>query len=138
MAVLPGHEHKACTLSSTFSILLRPAYSILPVIPYTNIFRPDGKDSNRDGNRLIHGVVTGLEPHSVHFKPISDVAANGSAPTEPATQTITFDYLVYALGSRLPAPIDIWCDSAPDAVHLGRNGASVNLRLLPARRTSVY
>ncbi|KAG8733837.1 kynurenine 3-monooxygenase, mitochondrial precursor [Ceratobasidium sp. 423] len=92
MAVIEGHEHKA-------------------FIPYTNIFKILNLEARRldeprsSGHQLIHGHITRLEPHRVYYSPISD-----SSATE---QSVDFDYMVYALGSHLPSPINVWADPVP-------------------------
>lgn len=81
-AVLPGHEHKA-------------------FIPYTsNMFRdPDASVSSL----FLHAQASALSPHSITVsRPFPAYGID-----EPARK-LQFDYLVYALGSHLPAPIDLW------------------------------
>ncbi|KAH7925986.1 FAD/NAD(P)-binding domain-containing protein [Leucogyrophana mollusca] len=84
-AVLPGHEHKA-------------------FIPYDNIFRSTSEpDAPLNSNRhlRLHATITSLNPRSIGL--------SRSFPelgiTEPS---LSFDYAVYALGSHLPTPIDLW------------------------------
>ncbi|KAJ7932884.1 hypothetical protein B0H13DRAFT_2178780 [Mycena leptocephala] len=84
LAVLPGHEHKA-------------------FIPYDNIFNP-GPSTNRC--TFIQATILSLGPHSLTLSravPELGVGADGM---------LCFDYAVYALGSRLPEPLDLWRDSA--------------------------
>ncbi|KAG8736087.1 hypothetical protein FRC11_002866, partial [Ceratobasidium sp. 423] len=59
-------------------------------------------------NRVVHGTATKLERNCVTFTPASYAVMNGEAPTTDGTRTIEFDYLIYALGARLPGPIDFW------------------------------
>ncbi|KAH7340234.1 hypothetical protein B0J17DRAFT_568928 [Rhizoctonia solani] len=89
MAVIEGHEYKA-------------------FIPYTNIFKILNLEARRldeprsSGHQLIHAHVTRIESHRVYYSPIS-----ASSVTE---QSVDFDYLMYALGSHLPSPINVWAD----------------------------
>ncbi|KAI6043581.1 hypothetical protein EDC04DRAFT_3087939 [Pisolithus marmoratus] len=83
-AVLPGHEHKA-------------------FIPYDYAF---GNPATTDTPHIrIHGTVISLHPHHITYIP--HTSSSSSEPT-PEPQTLHFDYLIYALGSHLPAPIDVW------------------------------
>ncbi|KAF8180332.1 hypothetical protein K438DRAFT_1725596 [Mycena galopus ATCC 62051] len=84
LAVLPGHEHKA-------------------FIPYDNVFNPpDGKPNEK--HVFLHARVTSLAAHSLTF----------ARPGDTKTETLEFDYAVYALGSHLPAPLNLW-HTAPDS-----------------------
>ncbi|KZT29986.1 FAD/NAD(P)-binding domain-containing protein [Neolentinus lepideus HHB14362 ss-1] len=88
-AVLAGHEHKA-------------------FIPPTHVFSAP--------HTFTHALVTRLTPTSVSYaRPHSPSPYSCTHPQHtiyscPATkeETLDFDYCVYALGSRLPAPIDVW------------------------------
>ena len=108
-AVLPGHEHKA-------------------FIPYNNVFRPprpfDASDlspppspanpqsqSAQSPHVFLHAAVTSLSHRSLTL----DRAYPAHGVTE-ADRTLHFDYLVYALGSHLPAPIDLWGPVADEDV----------------------
>ncbi|KAI6040174.1 hypothetical protein EDC04DRAFT_3111575 [Pisolithus marmoratus] len=83
-AVLPGHEHKA-------------------FIPYDYAF---GNPATTDTPHIrIHGTVMSLHPHHITYIP--HTSPSSPEPT-PELQTLQFDYLIYALGSHLPAPIDLW------------------------------
>ncbi|KAF8180327.1 hypothetical protein K438DRAFT_1842299 [Mycena galopus ATCC 62051] len=78
LAVLSGHEHKA-------------------FIPYDNIFNPpDGKPNAK--HVFLHARITSLAAHSLTF----------ARPGDNKTETLEFDYAVYALGSHLPAPLNLW------------------------------
>ena len=92
-AILPQHAHKA-------------------FIPYTGIFRgpsaPDGANAT-DPRRaiLLHAQVTALSAHSVTLsRSFPEYGIDGPV--------LDFDYAVYALGSHLPAPINLW-GPCPDA-----------------------
>lgn len=98
LSVLRGHEHKA-------------------FIPYTKLFKPKAcpgcapaTDSPEpvECHEFIHANVTSLEAHRVNFTRLSTRPCDAGAPSH-----IDFDYLVYALGSHLPAPINIWSSSRP-------------------------
>lgn len=96
LAVLRGHEHKA-------------------FIPYTKLFKPKACPGSAPATDLpelvkchdfIHANVTSIDSHRVHFTRLS------TRPCDPDPSShIDFDYLVYALGSHLPAPINIWSPS---------------------------
>jgi hypothetical protein len=101
LAVLPGHEHKACPSVSLHCY--RPALFltnwISTVIPYDNIFNL-GPSTNRC--TFIQVTILALTPHSLTLSravPELGVGADG---------VLAFDYAVYALGSRLPEPLDLW------------------------------
>ncbi|KAF7794141.1 hypothetical protein EIP86_005272 [Pleurotus ostreatoroseus] len=92
-AILPQHAHKA-------------------FIPYTGIFRgpsaPEDKNST-DSRRaiLLHAQVTALSAHSVTLsRSFPEYGIDGPV--------LDFHYAVYALGSHLPAPINLW-GPYPDA-----------------------
>lgn len=105
-------------------------------IPYTKIFEPPAPlgPATSTGNEFIHGLLTSLKMHpegkndqfgrgtasyirlSSTNEPLKEVNGNtnGSASNgeRPHEHSVSFDYLVYALGSHLPPPINIW--SVPD------------------------
>ena len=94
-AVLPGHEHKA-------------------FIPYTNIFHPlpppDAPSTrsvpspvSTSPHVFLHAAVTSISHHSL----VLDKAYPEHGVSE-LDRTLHFDFLVYALGSHLPAPINLW------------------------------
>ncbi|KAH9945201.1 iron uptake cluster protein [Epithele typhae] len=100
-AVLPGHEHKA-------------------FIPYNNVFLPPRTGSTpgplvhpayTDPARsvLLHASVTSLATHTLTL----DRAFPEHGVSE-ADRTLHFDYLIYALGSHLPSPINLWDPAAGD------------------------
>ncbi|KAI0367108.1 FAD/NAD(P)-binding domain-containing protein [Pilatotrama ljubarskyi] len=99
-AVLPGHEHKA-------------------FIPYDNVFQPPvvanapepSSDPPKDVSRhvLLHANVLELKEH--------ELTLDKSFPEHGVPdRTLHFDYLVYALGSHLPAPINLWGPVADEQV----------------------
>ncbi|KII84921.1 hypothetical protein PLICRDRAFT_117059 [Plicaturopsis crispa FD-325 SS-3] len=92
LGVLPGHEYKA-------------------FIPYTNIFSPSSTSNSalNDPTRphlKLHATITSLTPHTVT---LSRAFPEHGIPE----REVRFEYAVYALGARLPAPIDLW--GAPPA-----------------------
>lgn len=94
LAVLPGHEHKGCKYSP--ADLKSQLTDTLPVIPFSNVL-----NSGRNQDLCLHATV-----HSVHP---SHVVLDRSFPEKGIlTPELHFDYLIYALGSRLPAPLDLW------------------------------
>ncbi|OBZ73235.1 Apoptosis-inducing factor B [Grifola frondosa] len=91
-AVLQGHEHKA-------------------FIPYTHVFPAAKEDAEPSPHIILHAQVTSLSPHSLTLsRAFPEHGIEGSTPT------LDFEYLVYALGSHLPAPIDLWGPVADEPV----------------------
>ncbi|KAL4248994.1 FAD/NAD(P)-binding domain superfamily protein [Abortiporus biennis] len=85
-AVIPNHEHKA-------------------FIPYKSILH-NASDSPR--HLFLHAQVTALHEHSVTLsRSFPEYGIYG--------KELKFDYAVYALGSHLPAPIDLWGPVGDDA-----------------------
>jgi hypothetical protein len=84
MSVVRGHEQKV-------------------FIPYTNMFKP--ALALRDQHQLLHANVLELDQQNrrVSYELINDKAAG--------VQWLQWDYLVYALGSHLPDPINVWSSS---------------------------
>lgn len=83
MAALPHHAHKA-------------------FIPYTNVLTNEGPSKR---HLFLHAQVTSLSQHSLTLSrsfPEYGIGKEG----EPAT--LEFEYAVYALGSHLPSPINLW------------------------------
>ncbi|OCB90569.1 FAD/NAD-binding domain-containing protein [Sanghuangporus baumii] len=84
-AVLPGHEHKA-------------------FVPYKRIFNPpsaSSADLPPPPHVVLHAKLIGFSQH--------DVTIDRTFPELGFhSPVIPFRYAVYALGNRLPAPIDLW------------------------------
>jgi NADH dehydrogenase FAD-containing subunit len=74
------------------------------VIPYNNLFGP-----TPNHHRIIHGTVTKLEQNKVTYTP-----APYSTTSNETKHSLEFDYLIYALGAKLPGPIDFWAKSVYD------------------------
>ena len=99
VSVVPGHEEKV-------------------FIPYTKLLQPPAplgpvRSSN---NELIHGVLKSLSHRDseqsegrgiASYIPI-DETFNPNTSHQSQTRTIAFDYMIFALGSILPAPINTW------------------------------
>ncbi|OBZ77598.1 Apoptosis-inducing factor B [Grifola frondosa] len=81
-SVLPGHEHKA-------------------FIPYSGFFSSETQEPSP--HAILHAHVTSISPHALTLSR----AFPEHGIKEPG-RTLDFQYLVYALGSHLPAPIDLW------------------------------
>ncbi|CAA7264541.1 unnamed protein product [Cyclocybe aegerita] len=79
-AVLPGHEYKA-------------------FIPYTKVFLVDPPKPEQ--NVHLQATVTSIRPTHIT---LSRAFPELGFPTE----TIAFDYAIYALGAHLPPPLDLW------------------------------
>jgi NADH dehydrogenase FAD-containing subunit len=112
-AVVSGHEHKA-------------------FIPLTGVFGPQSHP-----HRFIHGTVTGLSAHSVTVAPAlpdehtglhDDVQEDVAGPS-----CVAFDYAIYALGSKLPAPIDLW-SKPEDPEHKASEHDNDEDVIVPARK----
>lgn len=96
-AVLPNHEYKACKLLRNFNLppLTHPRYQ---VVPFTRIFQ-------KEPESIPH---LSLQAHIVSLTK-NTVTLDKTFPQYGITSTtIKFDYAVYALGSHLPAPLDLW------------------------------
>jgi hypothetical protein len=83
----------------------------LPVVPMLGVFRPQPHP-----HHFIHGTITTLSKHDItvsralpdgHTGKMDDSQDDVKGPS-----CIPFDYAIYALGSKLPASIDLW--SAPE------------------------
>lgn len=82
-----------------------PVSSLVPscnrdhlVIPYSSLF--PGSDSN-SRHLILHAKVTGLTSSHINIdRTFPELGLDSTS--------IPYDYSVYALGSHLPAPIDIW------------------------------
>ncbi|KAI0086027.1 hypothetical protein BDY19DRAFT_895578 [Irpex rosettiformis] len=104
MATLPQHAHKA-------------------FIPYTNILT---NDESSPRHLFLNAQITSLSEHSLtlskSFPEYGIVGAEG----EPAT--LHFDYAVYALGSHLPSPINLWgpvCENDEGKAHDGSKASGI-------------
>ncbi|KAF7985474.1 hypothetical protein HWV62_5243 [Athelia sp. TMB] len=86
-------------------VYVLPRYGVLPghehkaFIPYTRIFQSDR-------HIQLHARATALSPHAVTL--------SAACPERGLSDVVHFDYAIYALGSHLPAPIDLW--GAPPSV----------------------
>jgi apoptosis-inducing factor 2 len=87
-----------------------PRFSLLPehghkgFIPYTHIFDKPGADAKAQAHHaFLQAQVTSLSPRSLTLS--KSFPEYGVSEPE---KKLDFDYLVYALGSHLPAPIDLW------------------------------
>ncbi|KAI8977726.1 FAD/NAD-P-binding domain-containing protein [Trametes punicea] len=91
-AVLPGHEHKAFIPYD--NVFLPPALSDAP-----SPNMPPSKDLSR--HVRLHANVLALREH--------DLTLDKSFPEHGIfDRTLRFEFLVYALGSHLPSPINLW------------------------------
>ncbi|KAJ7187262.1 hypothetical protein C8R46DRAFT_936371 [Mycena filopes] len=83
LAVLPGHEHKA-------------------FIPYTNIFALPPASTHRTKHVFLTAHVRSLTPRAVVLSrafPEHGIGEDG---------VLGFEYAVYALGSHMPPPLNLW------------------------------
>ncbi|KAJ6550864.1 hypothetical protein DFH09DRAFT_1168472 [Mycena vulgaris] len=81
-ATLPGHEHKA-------------------FIPSDNIFKLPEDTEDAAQHVFLHTQVHALTAHTVTL--LRAFPEHGIS-----TRELQFDYAVYALGSHLPPPLDLW------------------------------
>ncbi|KAJ7666838.1 hypothetical protein DFH06DRAFT_252174 [Mycena polygramma] len=98
LAVLAGHEHKA-------------------FIPYTNIFNVPEAKADPAKYTFIHAHIQSLSANSVKLsRAFPELGID--------TDELHFDYAVYALGSHLPSPLNLWHASPGDkpAVHHAYGG----------------
>ncbi|CAE6441307.1 unnamed protein product [Rhizoctonia solani] len=84
------------------------------VIPYNNLFGP-----TPSSHRIIHGTATKLEANKVVYIP---ARYSNTTPNE-CEQSLEFDYLIYALGAKLPGPIDFW---GAKSVYDGQSEKTIN------------
>ena len=104
MATLPQHAYKA-------------------FIPYTHIL---SNDESSPRHLFLNAQITSLSTHSLTLSksfPEYGIGAEG----EPAT--LHFDYAVYALGSHLPAPINLWgpvCEKDGERIHDGSKAKAID------------
>lgn len=112
LGVLGGHEHKACK-SALLALRLSRFLTPDPVVPYTRIFDPpSGSGASSSSSTNQHLV---LKAHVKVLSPKS-VTLDRTFPEYGLTRfTIPFAYCIYALGSRMPIPIDLWSHD-PNAV----------------------
>lgn len=110
-----------------------PRFAILPqhgykaFIPYTHIFGPSAIPEVNPRHIFLHAQVTSVDLHSLTLsRSFPEHGVNES------DRTLHFDYLVYALGSHLPAPIDLWGPVDPEAekgksqAYDGRKSSGIN------------
>ncbi|PWN92564.1 FAD/NAD(P)-binding domain-containing protein [Acaromyces ingoldii] len=92
--VLPGHERKV-------------------FIPIMKVFAPiEARPHLRpisDANEVLHAKLVALEPSDTLGRGVAHVESMASGDRGKKS-SVHFDYLVYTLGSLLPAPIDVWAD----------------------------
>ncbi|RDX46369.1 iron uptake cluster protein [Lentinus brumalis] len=102
-AVLPGHEHKAFI----------PYHNVftLPPPPDSSTPQPPSRPKDASKNVFLHASVTSISEHSLTLD--KAFPEHGIAESD---RTLHFDYLVYALGSHLPAPINLWGPVADEDV----------------------
>ncbi|RPD55220.1 iron uptake cluster protein [Lentinus tigrinus ALCF2SS1-6] len=99
-AVLPGHEHKAFIPYN--NVFAPPPAFDAPMPPLTAPLKPT-PIVNDSRQVFLHASITSLSPHSVTLD-----RAFPEFGVADSDRTLHFDYLVYALGSHLPSPINLW------------------------------
>lgn len=99
------------------------------VIPYDNLFSNPSNPSLSYPHKRVHGTITSLHPHHVTYIPHAKSGPTASTPSgsrpvkTPEEDILHFDYAVYALGSHLPSPIDLW--GSPDTDLFSFNARSL-------------
>ena len=104
-SVLPGHEHKAFI---PYNNIFLPPQPVTPA--QADLITPVATKENHAGVYL-HASVTALSRHAVTLD--RAFPEHGVAEHD---RTLRFDYLIYALGSHLPAPINLWGPVADEDV----------------------
>ncbi|KAH8928287.1 FAD/NAD(P)-binding domain-containing protein [Atractiella rhizophila] len=102
LTVLQGHEHKAFIPSTAiFDIpkIVKGGAGHPPVLPFSS--GPPSPDPK--SHKLLHAIV-----HSISLPDNTVTYRSLESGIEGEEETLRFDYLVYALGSQLPQPIDTW------------------------------
>ena len=98
-AVLPGHEYKAC---KHFLFIHRAGLFLLyTVIPYTKVFL---QDPPKPEHAFVRAQVTSIRPNHITL-------SRSFPELGIPTPDIAFDYAIYALGSHLPPPLNLWGSS---------------------------
>ncbi|KAJ7687843.1 hypothetical protein B0H17DRAFT_1069429 [Mycena rosella] len=92
LAVLPGHEHKA-------------------FVPCDNIFNLPAGQTDPKKHILLHAQVLFLSAHAVTL--------SRAFPEHDIDTVLSFDFAVYALGSHLPPPLDLWGEQDAKAAPYG-------------------
>ncbi|KAG1868385.1 FAD/NAD(P)-binding domain-containing protein [Suillus subalutaceus] len=97
-AVLAGHEHKA-------------------FIPYINFPSSPLSDIHSCSTHVrVQATITSIDDHRINLSPNLGESQHSS---------LEFDYAIYALGSHLPSPIDLWSHEK------GRMKSSLEPREIP-------
>lgn len=109
LAVLPGHEYKACTCPYPFFLSYTQTHTTFSVIPNTKVFLLE--DPASKPHIRIQAHITSITPYSLT---LSKAFPEHGIPSP----TLPFDYVIYALGSHLPRPLNLWA-SGPDVLTMG-------------------
>ena len=106
-------------------------------------------------HRWVHGSITSLTSHSVTYtRPVQkeNLSASSSSSSASAyeasfgvfegpTETINFDYAVYALGAGLPDPVNVWKPAfggaTPEDAHLGVGTKRSGVRFMERKAESL-
>lgn len=100
-AVLPGHEYKAfIPLDKLFSSVASSSSSL----------SDESEAGPSTPHILVHAEVKSITPHAITLSRPHPVSSS------PDGTTVPFDYLIYALGSHLPAPINLWAEVPDDLI----------------------
>ncbi|KAG6918008.1 hypothetical protein DXG01_017018 [Tephrocybe rancida] len=104
LSVLPGHEHKACKYYTY--IVLKCWLTEIQVISNSNIFLLDDPDLI---HRRLQATVTSISKDTVT---LSKAFPEHGLPST----TVQYDYMIYALGSHMPTPLNLWATGSTGKV----------------------
>jgi hypothetical protein len=100
-------------------------------VPLGGVFGPQPHP-----HRFIHGTITEISSHSLtltHALPDEKKGVSDEDQEEVSGPScIPFDYAIYALGSKLPAPIDVW-STPEDLSNDGKLNVHENAIVPPAK-----
>lgn len=97
---LPFSQGTNIKLVCSFLRIGTSLINFVQVIPYTGLFPSSSR------HLVLHAHVTSIS--STH------ISLSRSFPQYALSNIIEYDYCIYALGSKLPEPIDVWSDLRSD------------------------
>lgn len=109
------HFHLPLSPSCSANAHLVVPYSGVYILIHTDLSAPPSAPLP-DHYLVLHAQVSSLVSHSVTL--------DQSFPALRLGRTISFSYAVYALGSKLPAPIDLWAHESVENSVVAQPGAA--------------